>query len=171
MSMSRWLKGVLAIMPLFSLLACDPRGRVYEDVRLSQLTEDQSTEQDVRRLFGVPFAMRSEGGGKGLVYPLGPEGLHTLLIRIDANGKYQGRENLLTRENFNRVTRGQKEPEVVSLLGPAGRTEKYALKRETAWEWRFLDGNDTRVFVVTFDAGGTVVGSATEQDPRQSGGR
>lgn len=158
------------IASLTSLLACDPRGSAYEDVRLGQLKEGESTEQDVRRLFGPPSAVRDGGGGKGLVYPLGPEGLHTLLIRIGANGKYQGRENLLTRENFNRVARGQKETDVVDLLGPPGRTQKYALKRETAWEWRFLDGQETRLFVVMFEAGGTVVSSAIEEDPRRTGG-
>ena len=155
---------------LIALLACDPSGRAYEDMRLEQLKEGVSTEQEVRRLFGAPSAVRETASGKGLVYPLGPEGPHTLLIRIDGDGRYQGRENLLTRENFNRVARGQKEVDVVDLLGPPGRTQKYALKRETAWEWRFLDGNEMRLFVVMFDANGTVVSSAIEEDPRRTGG-
>ncbi|HVE88645.1 MAG TPA: hypothetical protein VNA44_03010 [Burkholderiaceae bacterium] len=163
------LRGMLMIASLISLLACDPGGRAYEDVRLGQLKEGESTEQQVRHLFGPPSAVRDGSGGKGLVYPLGPEGAHTLVIRIDTNGKYQGRENLLTRANFNRVARGQKESDVVDLLGPPGRTQKYALKRETAWEWRFLDGQETRLFVVMFDAGGTVVSSAIEEDPRRVG--
>ncbi len=156
---------------LIALLACDPRGRAYEDVRLARLTEGESTEQDVRQIFGVPSATRDIAGGKGLVYPLGPEGSHTLLMKIDQNGKYQGRENLLTRDNFNRIGQGQKEADVIALLGRPGRTEKYALKQQTAWEWRFLDGNETRVFVVTFDADGSVVDSAIEEDPRRSGGQ
>lgn len=156
---------------LTSLLACDPGGRSYEDLRLARLTEGQSTEQDVRQLFGVPSGSRDIPGGKGLIYALGPEGPHTLLMKFDANGRYQGRENLLTRENFERVRSGQREDEVLRLLGRPGRTEKYALKQQTAWEWRFLDGNDVRVFVVMFDAGANVVGSAIEEDPRRSGGR
>jgi len=154
---------------LIALLACDPSGRAYEDMRLEQLKEGVSTEQEVRRLFGAPSAVRQTAGGKGLVYPLGPEGPHTLLIRIDGDGRYQGRENLLTRENFDRVARGQKEKDVIDLLGPPGRTQKYALKRETAWEWRFLDGNEVRLYVVMFDATGTVVSSTIEEDPRRSG--
>jgi outer membrane protein assembly factor BamE (lipoprotein component of BamABCDE complex) len=168
--MNGWLAALL-ITALITLSACDPRGRAYEDVRLTQLTEGQSTEQDVRRLFGPPHAVREGAGGKGLVYPLGPEGSHTLLMRIDAQGRYQGREDLLTRENFNRVQPGQREADVVALLGPPGRTQQYALKQQNAWEWRFLDGTETRLFVVMFDAGGNVVSTATEEDPRRIGGK
>lgn len=171
MRISHGLRETLMLASVLMLLACDPRGVAYEDVRLTKLTEGESTEQDVRYLFGPPHAVREVAGGKGLVYPLGPEGSHTLVIRIDANGKYQGRENLLTRENFNRVSPGQREADVVALLGPPGRTQKYALKQETAWEWRFLDGTETRLFVVMFDANGAVVSTATEEDPRRQGGR
>ena len=169
--MKHWLQGVLMMGSLIWLFGCDPSGRAYEDTRLARLTEGESTEEDVRQLFGVPAATRTGAVGKGLVYPLGPEGPHTLLLKIDANGKYQGRENLLTRDNFNRVAAGQNGSDVRALLGPPGRTEKYALKQQTAWEWRFLDGNNTRIFVVMFDAAGAVVSSAIEEDPRQSGGR
>lgn len=174
MSSSDFIRGlsrVLMITTMFSLLACDPSGRAYEDVRLAQLTAGESTEQDVRRLFGTPSTVRDVGGGKGFVYPLGPEGSHTLLIRVDANGKYQGRDNLLTRENFSRITPGQKQSDVLNLIGRPGRTERYSLKQQTSWEWRFLYGNDTRIFVVTFDADGTVVSSAVEEDPRRTGGK
>ncbi len=70
-----------------------------------------------------------------------------------------------------RCRRGMKELDVLVMLGRPGRTEKYPLKQQSAWEWRFLDGHDTRLFVVTFDAGSTVVGTAVEDDPRRVGGR
>jgi len=155
----------------FALVACDGRGRAYEDLRLMRLTEGESTDQDVRKLFGAPSAVRDINGGKGLVYPLGPEGPYTLLIKIDATGKYQGRENLLTRSNFERVTRGMKEVDVLVMLGRPGHAQKFPLKQQSSWEWRFVDGGTERVFVVTFDERGTVVNAAVEDDPRQSGGR
>ena len=156
---------------LVALLGCDSRGRAYEDLRLARLTEGESTEQDVRKLFGNPAAVRDLTGGKGLVYPLGPESPHTLLIKIDSSGKYRGREDLLTRDNFNRVTLGMKEVDILVMLGRPARAERYPLKQQSAWEWRFLDGGETRVFVVTFDASGKVVASAIEEDPRRFGGR
>ena len=156
----RLLRGSLLLVIALALFACDSRGRAYEDFRLARLSEGESSEQDVRKLFGEPAAVRDITGGKGLIYPLGPEGPHTLLLKIDAKGKYQGREDLLAHANRERVTRGMKELDVLVLLGRPGRTEKYPLKQETAWEWRFLDAHETRVFVVTFDARGTVIGMA-----------
>jgi outer membrane protein assembly factor BamE (lipoprotein component of BamABCDE complex) len=159
-----------AAAALFSVAACDPSGQAYEDLRLARLKAGESTEQDVLKLFGPPAAVRPLPSGKGLVYPLGPEGAHTLLLRIGADGRYQGRENLLTRENFGRVVAGMSGEDVTALLGPPGRRQAYALKQQTAWEWRFLDGMETRMFVVMFDAAGRVVSTAIEDDPRRQGG-
>lgn len=166
-----WLGWALAaVAALFSVAACDPSGKPYEDLRLARLKVGESTEQDVVRLFGAPAAVRSLPSGKGLVYPLGPQGAHTLLLRIGADGRYEGRENLLTRENFGRVTPGMTGDQVAALLGPPGSRQGYPLKQQTAWEWRFLDGNDTRLFVVMFDAAGRVVSTAVEEDPSRLGG-
>lgn len=169
--MMRWLgRAMAALAALFSVAACDPAGRAYEDIRLARLKVGESTEQDVVRLFGTPVAVRTMPDGKGLVYPLGPEGAHTLLLKIGPDGRYRGREDLLTRANFARVAPGQTRDEVQALLGPPGRTQEYSLKRQTAWEWRFVEqGGETRLFVVMFDADGRVVATAIEEDPRRLG--
>lgn len=162
-------RAMAAVAALFSVAACDPSGQAYEDLRLARLKVGESTEQDVVRLFGPPAAVRALPAGKGLVYPLGPEGAHTLLLRIGADGRYQGRENLLTRENFGRIGAGMSGEEVTALLGPPGRTQPYALSKQTGWEWRFQDGMDTRIFVVMFDSAGRVVSTSIEEDPRRQG--
>jgi hypothetical protein len=168
----KYIRGLIGcVLVATALLACDSRGRAFEDLRLARLNEGQSTEQDVRKLFGDPAAVRDITGGKGLIYPLGPEGPHTLLIKIDGKGKYQGREDLLTRPNFERLTPGLKELDVLVMLGRPGRAERNPLKQQSSWQWRFLDGHDTRLFVVTFDATGTVTSTAIEDDPRRFGGR
>ena len=168
--MNWWVRVLTAVALLAAVTACDPSGRAYEDVRLARLTVGESSEQDVRKLFGDPHAVRDVPGGKGLVYPLGPEGLHTLLIKIGPDGKYQGREDLLTRANFQRVYPGMGQAEVLTVLGPPGHSQVYRLKNETAWEWRFKDGADSRVFVVMFNATGKVVSTAVEETPRIGGG-
>lgn len=162
---------VLTAVTIISLTACDSRGRAYEDLRLARLTEGESTEQDVRRIFGDPAAVRDIADGKGLVYPLGPEGPHTLLVKIDAKGTYRGREDLLARQNLDRITRGMKELDVLIALGRPERAQRYPIKRQAAWEWRFLDGGQTRVFVVTFDENGTVMSTSIEEDASRFGGR
>lgn len=151
-------------------MGCDPSGKALEDVRLAGLKPGISTEQDVRKLFGNPEAVRDVTGGKGLVYPLGPEGPYTLLLTIGTDGKYQGRENLLTRDNFQKVFPGMKQAQVLALLARPGTTQSYRLKQQVAWEWKFLDGNDTRVFVVMFDTSGSVLSSAVEEDPKKDRG-
>jgi len=165
-----WFGQVVAVAAALLLVAaCDPSGQAYEDLRLTRLKVGESTEQDVVRLFGPPAATRALPAGKGLVYPLGPQGAHTLLLRIGADGRYQGRENLLTRENFGRLGPGMSGEEVTALLGPPGRVQRYPLKKLIAWEWRFQDGMDTRLFVVMFDPAGRVVSTAVEEDPHRQG--
>ena len=168
--MELWSRVLMALGAVVVVAACDPSGQGYEDLRLARLKVGESSEKEVRQLFGNPYAVRDVAGGKGLVYPLGPEGVHTLLIRIGPDGKYQGREDLLTRANFQRVNTGMKQTDVLVVLGPPGRTQEYKLKHETAWEWRFKDGSETRVFVVMFSSAGQVVSTAVEEPPRIGGG-
>jgi outer membrane protein assembly factor BamE (lipoprotein component of BamABCDE complex) len=168
--MTRIRTALAAVFLVGMLGACDPSGRGYEDIRLARLKEGQSTEQDVLKVFGKPAAVRDVGGGRGLVYPLGPEAPYTLLLKIDSKGRYQGRENLLTRPNFERINTGTRQTEVLALLGPPTRTQAIALKGQVAWDWRFQEGGSTRVFVVTFDQAGRIVGTAIEDDARRSGG-
>ena len=40
-----------------------------------------------------------------------------------------------------------------------------------AWEWRFNDGAETRMFVVIFNVARQVASTAIEEDPRRTGGR
>jgi outer membrane protein assembly factor BamE (lipoprotein component of BamABCDE complex) len=168
--MGLWPRILMALGAVVAVAACDPSGQGYEDLRLARLKVGESSEKEVRQLFGNPYAVRDVAGGKGLVYPLGPEGVHTLLIKIGPDGKYQGREDLLTRGNFQRVNTGMKQADVLVVLGPPGRTQEYKMKHETAWEWRFKDGAETRVFVVMFNSAGQVMSTAIEEPPRIGGG-
>jgi outer membrane protein assembly factor BamE (lipoprotein component of BamABCDE complex) len=168
--MGLWSRILMALGAVVAVAACDPSGQGYEDLRLARLKVGESSEKEVRQLFGNPYAVRDVAGGKGLVYPLGPEGVHTLLIKIGPDGKYQGREDLLTRGNFQRVNTGMKQADVLVVLGPPGRTQEYKMKHETAWEWRFKDGAETRVFVVMFNSAGQVMSTAIEEPPRIGGG-
>ncbi|MCE2971512.1 MAG: outer membrane protein assembly factor BamE [Burkholderiales bacterium] len=163
----RWLAMAAAIL---TVAACDSGGRPVEDLRLLRLKAGESTAEDVRRVFGAPDDRRAEAGGEVLVYPLGPEGAATLALRIDAQGRYSGYENLLTRANLERVRPGMDAAQVRVLLGRPGYEREFALQRQRRWEWRFIDGPTTAMLVVVFGADGRVVGTAVEDDPRTSGG-
>jgi outer membrane protein assembly factor BamE (lipoprotein component of BamABCDE complex) len=169
-SLGRLMRAVAIIAASFMLAACD-FGKGYEDPRLGRLKVGESTEQDVRKLFGNPEAVRDLPAGKGLVYPLGPEGPYTLLIKIGPDGRYQGRENLLTRANFDRIYPGMNQVQVLALLGRPGSTESYRPKQQVAWVWKFVEGSGSaKAFVVTFDANGGVVSTAVEDEPKRTGG-
>ena len=153
----------LPVLAAILLGACDFRGRGYEDERLGRLSVGESTEQDVRKTFGTPSAVRVMPDGKGLIYPLGPAKPHTLMIKLDAAGKYQGREDLLTRENFARFRQGMNKVEVLGMFGQPTRSEKQASQQQAAtWEWRFLDAGKPKLFVVQFDSRGKATSSALQ---------
>jgi outer membrane protein assembly factor BamE (lipoprotein component of BamABCDE complex) len=165
-----WLgRALAAVAALCTMAACDPSGNPLEDLRLARLKVGESTEQDVMKVFGAPAAVRTSPEGKGLVYPLGPEGPYTLLIKLGKDGRYAGRENLLTRDNFAKIAPGMSAAQVTELIGPPGRLQPYALKRQTAWEWRFNDGHETKLFVVMLDEASRVVSTAIEEDSRRQG--
>ena len=167
----RWLLGGLSALAVLSLLACDFRGRGYEDERLARLTEGKSTEQDVRKTFGTPSAVREMPDGKGLIYPLGPAKPHTLLIKIDASGKYRGREDLLTRANFARFRQGLSKVDVLGMFGQPTRSQKLTAQQPATWEWEFVDGRSPKVFTVTFDSRDRAISSAIEENPTRPNAR
>jgi hypothetical protein len=43
------------------------------------------------------------------------------------------------------------------------------LQKEEMWEWRFADGQESKVFTVTFNLQGRVKSTATLPDPQEIG--
>jgi outer membrane protein assembly factor BamE (lipoprotein component of BamABCDE complex) len=74
---------------------------------------------------------------------------------------------LLHPDNFAKVQVGMAQAEVRKLLGRPAKTWQFPTKPdETIWDWRFLDGQQRKVFSVTFGREGQVLGSTTSDDPR-----
>jgi hypothetical protein len=164
------LRRLIVAATVLLAAACDRSGKPVDDLRLLKLTAGQSTEEDVRRVFGAPDDWRDEAGARVLVYPLGPEGAATLALRIDPQGRYSGYENLLTRANLERVRPGMDGAQVRAILGRPGYQREFARQRERRWEWRFIEAPTTAMLVVIFGPDGRVMSTAVEQDPRYSGG-
>ena len=155
--------GKLCGLVLFTLAlaACD---------RVDKLEEGVSTEVDVRKQFGDPVTVTVEPDGtRTLDYPRQPEGWTNYVIKVGPDGKMSSLRQLLNPDNFDKVKTGLGKQDVRNLLGRPAKTMPYALKNEEVWDWRFkANGQDSRMFSVTFNAAGQVVSTATRDDPRET---
>lgn len=149
-----------ALGTLLGMAGCEPQ-------RAELLAEDVSTEDDVRKVFGEPKTVTvGADGSRTLEYPKQPEGYANYVMVIGANGKLASLRQLLNPDNFAKVLPGMARDEVRQLLGRHAREQRFELKKETLVEWRFRDGQDARIFGVTFDDAGMVKGKAITADTR-----
>ena len=154
--------GACAAAALFALTGCDQR-------RIDRLEAGVSTEADVRREFGAPAAVFDEpGGARTLDYPRQPEGTTNYLVSIGADGRMTSLRQVLQPSTFARVAPGMDREDVRRLLGKPGKVQRYALKRQEEWTWRWADGATTKEFGVVFDDGGRVVSSAVGPDTKNT---
>lgn len=136
--------------------------------RAEKLEEGVSTEADVRAQFGEPAASYDEGssGARTLEYPRQPAGQTTYMISIGADGKMSALRQVLKPTEFAKVTPGLDKAQVRRLLGRPAAAQRYELKDEEQWDWRWLDGQSPKLFSVTFDADGRVTATAVVDDPK-----
>ncbi len=121
--------GLLAAM--LSLVGCDPQ-------RVSELEEGVATEVDVRARFGEPENVWDVPGGRVLEYNRQPQGQKNYMITIGADGKMSALRQVLTPENFAQVQPGMAMEELRKLLGKPAKVTRYTFKRESEWDWRWL---------------------------------
>lgn len=148
---------LVAALALLAMLAgCDPQ-------RISELEEGVSTEADVRARFGEPEKVWDEpGGGHTLEYNRQPQGHQNYMVTIAPDGRMSALRQVLAPHNFAKVVPGMEAADVRRLLGKPRRITPYALKRQTEWDWRYVDPPNTQMlFTVTFDAGMRVAGSGS----------
>lgn len=138
------LAGVLAAA---LLAACDQQ-------RIAKLEEGVATEADVRREFGEPEKIwDAPEGGRTFEYNRNPQGHQNYMITIGADGKMSALRQVLTPQNFAKVQPGMMMEDVRKMLGKPARITPYDLKREVAYDWRWMDPPTTSmVFTVYFDS-------------------
>jgi hypothetical protein len=137
----------------------------YEPKAASDLANTEWWKQ-----FGDPVTVTVEpDGSRTLDYPRQPEGWTNYVIQIGADGKMSSLRQLLNPDNFAKVKPGLGQQDVRNLLGRPAKTTPYALKNEEVWDWRFKhNGQESKLFSVTFDSSGKVVSTATADDPRET---
>jgi len=152
------VSGILAA--LAALVGCDQR-------RIEKLEEGVSTEADVRAQFGAPENVWDEAGGAHtLEYNRNPSGHQNYMITIGPDGRMTALRQVLTPTTFARVQPGMKMEEVRRMLGKPARRTPYALKKEEAWDWRYMQPpNTSMMFTVWFDPDMKVVRTSTGPDP------
>jgi SmpA / OmlA family len=152
--------GAAAFAAAWLLLAgCDQQ-------RIEKLEEGVATEADVRQQFGEPAAVFNQpDGSRVFEYPRQPEGRVNYFITIGADGKMAALRQVLRADVFGRVQPGMDKAELRRLLGRPARSQTFKLKNEEVWDWRWLDGQQKKVFSVTFDTEGKVRSSASVDDP------
>ena len=169
MSMTRYVAA--ALLAALMAVACDQQGRPIEHPGMERLKPGMSGELDVRGVFGVPdMIVEERDGSRVFHYPQGPQGSRTFFAVIGADGKLVRVSNVLVPATFAKVKPGMSRDDVRLLLGRQGAERSYPLKRQTAWEWKIVEDNSTKVFFVMFDGAGMVVSSGVE-DPALSSGR
>lgn len=136
--------------------------------RISKLEEGLSTEADVRQQFGEPtLVVERADGSKRLEYPRQPEGSSNYVIEIGPDGKMSALRQQLHPDNFAKVQPGMSQEAVRQLLGRPAKTWNFPTKPdETIWDWRYLDGQQRKVFSVTFGREQQVISSGSADDLR-----
>ena len=148
--------GLLGMM--LSLLGCDPQ-------RISELEEGVSTEADVRKRFGEPENVWDVPGGRVFEYNRQPQGQKNYMITIGPDGKMSALRQVLTPENFGKVQPGMAMEDLRKLLGKPAKVTPYALKRETEWEWRWVQPpNSSMVFTAVLNDDQRVLRSGSSPD-------
>ncbi len=154
------LARALVLAALAGLAACD---------RVEKLEEGVSTEIQVRKEFGDPVTITTEADGSRVFdYPRQPEGWTNYIIKFGADGKMSSLRQLLTEDNFARIQPGMTQLEVRQRLGKPAKMQRFDLKNEEVWDWRFKPQQESRMFSVTFSADGRVQRTATGDDPRET---
>ena len=167
-----WKKAVLR-MGLLSFIAglagCD-------QTHIKELEEGVSTEAEVRARFGepektweardmasLPFpGAAAEPGARTLEFNRQPAGTVNYMITIGPDGRMSALRQVLTPQNFTRVLPGMSMEQVRKMLGKPMKVTTYALKRETHYDWRFVNPPSTlMIFTVVFNDDLRVTGTGS----------
>ena len=120
--------------------------------------------------YGQPTSVMNTSGGKRLIYWRGPFGEETYFVEVNANHQVISWRQVLTEENFKRVSAGQPFQEVTELLGPCSKTYSLARDRGSVCAYRYRNPF-CQWFSVEVTAEGVVRSAGYLPDPKCNDGR
>jgi outer membrane protein assembly factor BamE (lipoprotein component of BamABCDE complex) len=153
---------ILFLVAILLLAACDEQ-------RIAKLEAGVATETEVRQQFGEPVTVETlADGSRVFEYPRQPEGTTNYFIRLGPDGRLAEIRQVLTAANFALVVPGMAPHEVRALLGRPARMQRYDLKQQEQWDWRFQTGQQKQLFSVTFGPDQRVLSTVTTDEHRES---
>jgi hypothetical protein len=117
---------------LFTLLAGCATGQYGPSQEILGLPRQTLIEQ-----MGKPTGEWNTPQGLVLEYARGPYGKHTFLITLDGQQKVRGSSQVLTLENFDKITPGMSADAVRRLIGQSFEIDILARDRGEVWSYRF----------------------------------
>jgi hypothetical protein len=98
-------------------------------------------------VMGSPEREGKSATGSRLEFPRGPYGQHTWFVYLDAAGTVTRTEQVLTKENFARISEGMTQDDVRQLLGRPSESFLLGRDRGIVWNYRY-ENNDCLWFQV-----------------------
>ena len=150
-----------------------------DQARIKELEEGVSLEADVRARFGEPEKIwdardmaslpfpgaAAEPGARTLEYNRQPAGNVNYMVTIGPDGRMTALRQVLTPQNFAGVLPGMSMEQVRKMLGKPMKVTTYALKRETHYDWRYLNPPSTAmIFTVVFNPDLRVTGTGSVEE-------
>lgn len=140
-------------------------------VATGELQTGQSTVADMKQKMGEPASVFREGDREVWEYPLGPEGVRTYMMTVNAQGTLERIDQVLTEANFRRVQPGMTITEVRRMLGRNSTEQRYgASPNDLTHKYKFNNGREDMYFDVTYGADGRVKETGYDQYSLQKGG-
>ena len=109
-------------------------------VSLNEFKPGITTSTEVEQRMGPPAMQYPNADGSVTSeYNRQPQGVHTHMLTFDARLILLRIEQVLSDENYAKITNGLDKAQVQRILGKPGKTNVFEMKREEVWDWR-VDG-------------------------------
>ena len=159
--LKRLLAGLFSGILAAVLPACDA-------FNLPKLKPGQTTMAETREIMGPPtMEWQNTDGSATWEYPRTPNGIVNYMIDFGPDRILKTVRQVLTQENFARVSPGMDQDDIRRLLGKPAREVYFPLMKETVWDWKTKsDSSYDEYFNVHFNPQGTVIRTSRNMESR-----